>query len=172
MKTLQGNVIYAITNTKTGRYYVGRTSDFKRRKRDHFRDLKDGKHSSPFLQRAYNKHGKRCFHMAPLCHGLGYDEAVELEQKMLDRYYDTLYNCSRNATTPMRPGDTHTEEVKHKMSAAKKGRPLTKEHKTALKNRGQGNFGKQPIVSCPHCGKKGGAWTMPRWHFDNCKNAP
>ena len=28
---------------------------------------------------------------------------------------------------------------------------------------------KQRIVRCPHCGKEGGASTMPRWHFDNCK---
>jgi len=27
----------------------------------------------------------------------------------------------------------------------------------------------QPIVTCPHCGKKGGEYTMPRWHFDRCK---
>lgn len=24
-------------------------------------------------------------------------------------------------------------------------------------------------VTCPHCGKTGGAIAMPRWHFDNCK---
>ena len=26
-------------------------------------------------------------------------------------------------------------------------------------------------VECPHCGKEGGANTMKRWHFDNCKDA-
>ena len=31
-------------------------------------------------------------------------------------------------------------------------------------------FGKkQNKVTCPYCGKEGGAATMPRWHFDNCK---
>lgn len=25
------------------------------------------------------------------------------------------------------------------------------------------------VVQCPHCGKEGGANTMHRWHFDNCK---
>jgi len=25
-------------------------------------------------------------------------------------------------------------------------------------------------VECPHCGKEGGANTMKRWHFDNCKD--
>jgi hypothetical protein len=28
---------------------------------------------------------------------------------------------------------------------------------------------KHPIIVCPHCLKSGGACTMPRWHFDNCK---
>lgn len=28
---------------------------------------------------------------------------------------------------------------------------------------------KQKIIKCPHCGKEGGNATMPRWHFDNCK---
>jgi len=28
---------------------------------------------------------------------------------------------------------------------------------------------KQKLVVCPHCNKEGGAATMPRWHFDNCK---
>ena len=25
-------------------------------------------------------------------------------------------------------------------------------------------------VKCPHCKKEGGANTMKRWHFDNCKS--
>jgi hypothetical protein len=28
---------------------------------------------------------------------------------------------------------------------------------------------KRPQVECPHCGKIGSDNTMPRWHFDNCK---
>lgn len=27
----------------------------------------------------------------------------------------------------------------------------------------------QPIVTCPHCGKSGGEYTIPRWHFDRCR---
>jgi hypothetical protein len=27
----------------------------------------------------------------------------------------------------------------------------------------------KPIVQCPHCGKKGGANNMPRYHFEKCK---
>ncbi len=31
---------------------------------------------------------------------------------------------------------------------------------------------KQPKVDCPHCGKVGGAHSMKRYHFDNCKLFP
>lgn len=30
--------------------------------------------------------------------------------------------------------------------------------------------GKQKIVECPYCKKKGGISNMKRWHFENCKN--
>lgn len=33
-------------------------------------------------------------------------------------------------------------------------------------NRGK----KQSVVKCPHCDKTGGAYTMQRWHFNNCRN--
>ena len=49
--------------------------------------------------------------------------------------------------------ELHTSEAKANMSAAALGK-------------------KQRIVRCPHCGKEGGAATMPRWHFENCKESP
>lgn len=48
-----------------------------------------------------------------------------------------------------------------------KGRPISQEwiDKSAKSRTGM----KYEIVECPHCFKKGGSCTMPRWHFDNCK---
>ena len=46
---------------------------------------------------------------------------------------------------------THTEEWKKRMSIVHSGK-------------------KQLLTTCPYCGKEGGSQTMPRWHFDNCKN--
>jgi group I intron endonuclease len=126
------NIIYAIINSKTGRYYIGRTCEFKQRKVKHFRDLKVGEHHSPYLQRAYNKHGAKCFKMVALCHGLERDEAIKFEQLMLDTYFDTLYNCSRSATTPDNTGRKLTEETKRKMSEAQKGKQHTKETKAKM----------------------------------------
>ena len=66
-----------------------------------------------------------------------------------------------------RKGIAHTEETKLKIRLSKKGKKLAEE---LYKKQGLTRLGKkQPIVVCPHCNKKGGNATMPRWHFDNCK---
>ena len=149
-KALNGNIIYQIKNLKTGQCYVGRTCDFTRRRRQHFKALKNGKHSSSFLQRAYNKYGDEAFQMEALCHGLSKEKAKSIEQKLLDQYYHELYNCSRSAVSSMAPGDKHTEATKRKMSAAKKGAKNAfygKQHTEEAKAR----------MSASHKGKRKGA---------------
>jgi group I intron endonuclease len=47
--------VYRIVNLKTGRMYIGSSIDLKVRKINHFSMLKNNKHSSIILQRAYNK---------------------------------------------------------------------------------------------------------------------
>jgi len=72
-----------------------------------------------------------------------------------------------------------------KISLAQKGRPLSEEHKLALRvpkkirpiitqercdNIRRSKLGlKQPKVVCPYCKKEGGEAAMTRYHFDNCK---
>jgi hypothetical protein len=52
-----------------------------------------------------------------------------------------------------------------------KGKPVTAAQAKANAINAAARVGvKQSIVECPHCGKKGGSQTMPRWHFDNCKS--
>jgi hypothetical protein len=59
-----------------------------------------------------------------------------------------------------KPGKPHSTETRQKMSGARKGIPIGK--KGIPK-------GPQKLVECPHCGLVGGASSMTRWHFDNCK---
>ena len=47
-------------------------------------------------------------------------------------------------------GKAHSEETKQKISTIHKGKI-------------------KPTTQCPHCEKVGGINTMPRWHFNNCK---
>jgi hypothetical protein len=72
-----------------------------------------------------------------------------------------------------------------KISKAQKGRPLSEEHRVALRvpkkvkpiitqercdNIRKAKLGlKQPKVVCPYCNKEGGEAAMTRYHFNNCK---
>ena len=47
-------------------------------------------------------------------------------------------------------GNRLSDVCKERISQALKGRP-------------------KPLVQCPHCEKVGGASSMSRWHFDNCR---
>lgn len=53
--------IYRIRNTLDDKCYVGSTADFKRRSKEHFRELKRDTHCNIKLQRAYNKYGRPVF---------------------------------------------------------------------------------------------------------------
>lgn len=53
--------VYSITNTVTGKKYIGSSVDIKRRWSDHKKILKKGNSSSYKLQNSYNKHGEGVF---------------------------------------------------------------------------------------------------------------
>jgi predicted GIY-YIG superfamily endonuclease len=66
-----------------------------------------------------------------------------------------------------RLGIPNSPETRLKISLANKGRRLPDE---VYKRQGLSRLGKkQTTVTCPHCNKQGGNATMPRWHFNNCK---
>lgn len=64
-------------------------------------------------------------------------------------------------------GRSKSEEHKKKLSDALKGRKIDPEiaKKSADSRRGK----KQPLITCPHCGKEGALSSMYRWHFSKCK---
>ena len=80
--------IYSITNTKNSKIYIGSTNNFKRRKRQHFRDLKQNKHDNPHLQASYNKYGKEFFKF----------DIVEYVENLIERelFYIEKYNSVNN----------------------------------------------------------------------------
>ena len=49
--------IYKIINVKNGHFYIGSTVEIDKRRDKHFKDLKNGRHHSLHLQRAYNIYG-------------------------------------------------------------------------------------------------------------------
>ena len=67
-----------------------------------------------------------------------------------------------------RKGVILSNETKAKISLAKKGKRQSDE---VYKKQGLTRIGKkQKLIECPHCHKTGGNATMPRWHFNNCKD--
>lgn len=109
MENLSG--IYKITNTVNNKYYIGSTSNFNRRIRDHFKWLKSGKHPNKYLQASFNKYGHKSFIYSLV-------EIVEdrkllytIEQKYLDSIedWDKVYNQSKIANSG--GGDTTGKEV-------------------------------------------------------------
>lgn len=53
--------IYAVTNTVSGRVYVGQARNIRKRWEVHRSTLGNGKHRNGFLQRAWNKRGAQAF---------------------------------------------------------------------------------------------------------------
>jgi len=90
--------IYKITNTKTGKVYIGSAKDFKVRWEQHKRMLDKGEHHSPKLQNSYSYHGEQCFEYEVLEDLSGKVSREEL-YKVEDSYikdYDSVskgYNC-------------------------------------------------------------------------------
>ena len=153
--------IYKIRNLTNGKFYIGSTIDFDKRKYDHFRDLKNNNHHSYHLQNAFNKHGEQSFIFEAI-------EKLEPNKgKLLEReqcWIDSLtpeYNICKIAGSCLgiklsdetkqkmseaQKGKFHSEETKLKMSEARKGKHLSEDHKRKMSESKKGeknhNFGK------------------------------
>lgn len=81
------NYIYCITNTKNNKVYIGSTTDYSRRIREHFYRLEEGKHKNKHLQSAYNKYGKDNFDVKIVDSIDGSrEDGYVLEQKYVNDY--------------------------------------------------------------------------------------
>ena len=67
-----------ILNILNNKCYIGSTKNFRKRKYEHFKDLRNNKHHSYHLQSSYNKYGKEFFTFISL------EEVVNLED-LIDR---------------------------------------------------------------------------------------
>lgn len=123
-----GNIgIYKITNKINNKVYIGQTINYKKRSKRHFSYLLRNSHHNLYLQRSYNKYGKDAFsiEMIKEC------EISELDQ--LEKDYILKYNSiDREYGYNLMDGGqkyrNFTDDVKMRMSLARKGKKLTKEH--------------------------------------------
>jgi len=123
--------IYKITNTTTGGFYIGQSSDLKCRRRTHFNSLCRGVHYSTHLQNAFNKYGKDCFIFTVIL----YCEPEELtyyEQSLVD-LYDPPYNICKECVISAK-GVKRTEEMNKRKSEMYKGRIISDESKQKMRD--------------------------------------
>ena len=132
--------IYTITNKTNGKYYVGSTSNFNKRKHDHIKRLNGGYHINKHLQNAWNKYGEDSFeftlveYVEPITETLLNNENKYLTvAKQLPL---TTYNLTFDAN-----GGPMSEESKRKSSMnkkGKKGKSPTLETRMKLSNANKG----------------------------------
>lgn len=114
--------IYAITNTKNGKCYIGSSKEWFRRRKVHIAMLRRGTHHSPHLQRAWDRDGASTFQFQPLEILSTTSELITQEQWWMDLLRPE-YNI-RPTANPM--GGRLSPETRAKISAAKKGKPSPK----------------------------------------------
>lgn len=127
-ESYDGPAVYRIRNKINGHYYIGSTSRFASRMYHHRSRLRAHKHSSPILQRAYDKYGEAAF----ICDVLEKCEIrvlIHREQRLLSTL-KPRYNASRIAGPKTRLGMKSSAEHKRRMSQALMGRisPMKGKH--------------------------------------------
>lgn len=134
--------IYQIINQINGKRYVGSAKELTYRKRKHFQQLNDKKHHNIYLQRSYNKYGKKNFNFEILLY-CDKENLIFYEQRAIDAYNfkKELYNISPIAGSSL--GVKHSEKAKKNMSKSHIGRkykPMSEEQKEKLR---KANIGKK-----------------------------
>lgn len=111
-------VIYCIKNIINNKIYIGSTKNFKYRTWYHFNQLKNGKHHSLHLQRAYDKYGKSNFSYSIIeeCNLLNRQER-ELYHIKINNSFDK--NFGYNMYMPNEDNFTCSDETKDKMKLSK-----------------------------------------------------
>ncbi len=112
--------IYAITNTVSGKVYVGQAQNVEKRWNDHASYLSRGAHINRHLQAAWNKYGADSFEFSviELCDVDDLDER-EMHHIAIWKSQDLCYNQTDGGGGCR--GRVHTDEAKAKLSAAAKG---------------------------------------------------
>ena len=161
--------VYQIKNIINNKIYIGSTENINIRFNKHLSDLRNSKHHSIHLQRAWNKYGERNFKFNVLKILENKEELLKIEQIYLDtlKSWDTSigYNIAKYVDAPMR-NRKHTKETKEKIGKLSRGRVCSQEtiRKRAIKISGCNNylFGKHPTEDAiKHMSESHRGYKMP-----------
>ncbi|AMR46918.1 endonuclease [Bacillus subtilis subsp. subtilis] len=124
--------VYKIRNIKNGKFYIGSSANFRKRKTEHLRLLKSGSHHNKPLQEDFNTYGENNFLFEVLYHS-DYINRFDLykkeqeflsnsEKEQLYNLYDNAFGMSyRGEKNPMF-GKTHSEAVRRNSSKINSGK--------------------------------------------------
>lgn len=101
--------IYFIINKSTGQRYVGQTTDFARRKKEHLEKLRRNKHPNVKLQNSFNYYGENEFVFENIYYpNLTKDQLNEKEKYYISKY-ETFGDKGFNLTAGGTGGDTRSK---------------------------------------------------------------
>ena len=130
--------IYSITNTVTGKKYIGSAVNLANRETYHRWQLRKSEHHSQKLQRAWNKYGEAAFVFQPLLICAPKD-LLMYEQIVLD-YQGSVrdgYNVLPTAGSAL--GMKHSAETRAKISAAHTGMKRSEKVRAEMSKRMTGS---------------------------------
>lgn len=138
--------VYKIINSINGKYYIGSTKNFEKRKVRHFKDLAKNKHHNAYLQKSFNKHGESNFKFEILIECENY---FEKEQEILNNLdFTKCYNIGKNACG----GDNYTNNPKKEelriFLTSELNKHRNKNRNLTGKNNPNYKHGKSTIGSC------------------------
>lgn len=110
MIELKEKGVYKITCKPTNKVYIGSTSQsFIKRFWQHEYELLKNKHKNPYLQYAFNKHGKENFNyeILEICS----ESILDREQFWMEKYNSTNKDIGFNINTLASGGDQFSKEV-------------------------------------------------------------
>lgn len=84
--------IYHITNKNNNKKYIGKTINLERRLEKHFSNLRNNKHHSTKLQRAFNKYGEDAFVVTYQIKEINNEEDLNLLEMEEIKNYDSFNN--------------------------------------------------------------------------------
>lgn len=127
--------IYRIVNTVTHKSYIGSSVDIRRRLREHFSDLRCGRHSNPYLQASFSLHGEDSF-MFEVVEVCSQEAMQERETYWIHEYHSYVDDGGYNIEAPYR--GPVLDETRRKISEANKGKVRTPEMRRAASEQRKG----------------------------------
>lgn len=134
--------VYQIKNLVNNKVYVGSSVNVRKRWNRHMKDLRENKHHSVHLQRAWTKYGAQRFSFEIL-EECSKGELLKIEQDWMNttKSYDFIYgyNECNIAGSPL--GRKQSKETRKKISNKMKGRVVSEETKSKMRGKNNPMFG-------------------------------